>query len=210
MTKLIKIITKISVFSFIGLIFNIILIYKFLSLWISPQVGDVEMIFNLIVLLIFEFFMIHTRLFMSIVGRSLMDWLYGTVFFGAFVLMFNSLVKGNLILIIYAAMIVNRMLPRILNSEKADRKQELNIAMSNFMIYFGLVFIVAICSYFIPLFGLTEDFLEAANYKAEVDWKFELIDMPHLSMCFGILYYLTLTVVEIIPITDKQINNIIH
>ena len=194
--KIIKIITKVSIFSFISLLFNIIMLCKFLSLWMFPQEGDIELIINLIVLLIFEFFMIHSRLFINIiVGRSWV-WLKGVLFFGSFVGVYYSVVSDNFILIIYCSMVLNRTLSGILNREKTNIEKEFDIAN----IYTGmyivlLVGVAVVCSSVIPTFGLTIDFLNAENHilrKADYGPFY----MPHVAMCFGFLYYLILAFIE--------------
>ena len=196
--RLIKIITKVSVFSFIGLLFNVFMSYKFLSLWIHPQVGDIEIIVSLIVLMIFEFFMIHSGLFFSIIGgrSSWKDWLKGILFFGLFAVIYNNAVSNNFILIIYCSMVLNRMLSGILNREKISIEKELNIATFYTMIYIGLLVVIALCSSFIPKFGLTTDFLTTENYII-LKPDYDLLSMPHVAMCFGALYYLIFTFVEI-------------
>ena len=160
--KLIKKITKVSVFSFIGLLFNIFMTYKFLSLWICPQVGDIWIIFNLIILMIFEFFMINSGFFISIiVGRSWKDWkdwVKGVLFFGSFAVIYNRAVSDNFILIIYCSMVLNRTLSGILNREKLNVEKELKIVTFHSMIYIGLIVVIAFCSSYIPKFGLTNDF----------------------------------------------------
>ena len=198
--------TKSLVFSLIGLLFNIFLIYKFLTLWTNPQVEDIDMIFNLIVLLMFEFFLIPTGMFIILARRSFLNWLFGSIFFGTFALAFNSLVKGNFILIIFVAMVLNRILFLIFNRAQTDRNKEMNKMLLIFLMYFGLVVLVAITAYFIPRFGLTETFLVSTNYMHDIDWEFEMLNMPHISMCFGILYYLALTIVEIVSFVNKKNN----
>ena len=184
---------------------NIIFSYMFLSFWLFPQIENIELIYNFIILLMFECIMIHTRLFMSIVGRSWSDWLYGLVFFGLFAVGFNSIVSGYQILIIYGALVLNRMLSGLLNRGKIDKRQEEIMSIVYFTVYLILIVLVAIVSAFIPEFGLTEDFLEVANYESvkRLDAKFELIDMPHVTMCFGVLYYIALTFIDIFSILHK-------
>jgi len=194
--KLIKIITKVSVFSLIGLLFNIFMTYKFLSLWIHPQLGDIEMIKNLIILMLFEFFMIHAGLFMStIAGQSWKDWLYGVLFFGLSAVAYNSVVSNNFILIIYCSMVLNRTLSGILKREETNVKKELSIAAFYTMIYIGLLIVIAFCSPFIPKFGLTNDFLKAEHYII-IKSNDDLLSVPHVAMCFGAMYYLIFTFVE--------------
>ena len=153
----------------------------------------------------FECFMIHTSLFMSIVDRQAWsDWLYGLVFFGFIAYGFNHLVSGNQIFIIYGVLVLNRILLGLLRGD-IDKRQEEIMSIVYFTIYLVLIVFVAMVSGLIPRYGLTEEFLSAANYidVKRLDIKFELIDMPHVAMCFGVLYYLALTLVDVYSIKHK-------
>ena len=181
--------------------------YIFLSLWWHPQVENVEMIFDLIILMIFEFFMIHTEIFMAFIWRSWSwtDFLKGMLFFGAYAFAYNSAVSGNQILIIYSALVLNRMLSGILNRGKTNMKQGKDVSTIYLTIYFVLILVISMCSSFIPKLGLTNDFLKAANYyNMHFNGKWDSLEMmPHIAMCFGVFYYLTLTLVDMISIIRK-------
>ena len=41
----------------------------------------------------------------------------------------------------------------------------------------------------IPIFGLSESFLESVNYKESVRIGGIFTEAPHISMCVGVLYY---------------------
>ena len=201
-TKLMKIVSRNSIFPTVGLLFNIFLLYTFLSLWICPQVDDVEMIVNLSVLMVFEFFMINTRFFMVVFSKSKLHGLWGLLFVLSYVIMFNRMVSNNLILILYSAMVLNRMLSVILSKGKTDIDHELNILAQNLTIYIILLVVVSCCITIIPQFGMDNDFLKATNFRFTTRRSVEdgLLNIPHIAMCFGVLYYLTLTIVDIIPI----------
>lgn len=192
---------------------NFLLLCLFLSLWIHPKIEDVELIFDLIILLMFELIMIISSIFMNMmIGVRWKEWLCVILFFGAFAFTFNSAVSGNQILILYCSMVLNRILSGIFSKNKTDKKQKKTISTFNFSIYFGLIFTVAMCSAFIPKLGLTDEFLKAANYininRIGSGYITEIVSleallMPHTFMCFGVLYYLILTFVEMISIIQK-------
>jgi len=204
MKKIINIISKISIFSLIGVGLNIYLIYTFLSLWIHPQINDVEMIFNLTVLLFFEFVMVHSGVFMSILGRQWKAWLFFIIIYGLFALAFNSIVSGNQILILYGVVILNRMLPNILRKpEDTEKKEGIIISAIYAMIYFFLFIIIIYCASYVPPLGLTKEFLESTNFSQINTISGNFSDKPYIMMCFGALYYLFLTLVEVIMIVRK-------
>jgi hypothetical protein len=197
MNKAIKIISKISVFSFIGTGLNIFLIYTFLMLWLNPQESDIELIYSLTILVLFEFVLVHSGAFMSILGRSWKGWLGFGVFYGLFALAFNAMVNGNQIIIFYAAVVLNRMLPGILNSEKTNMGRGAMMAMINATIYLVLIFAVILGSSYIPRCGLTETFLNSVDYASINKAGGDFAGDPHIFMCFGVFYYLILMLVDI-------------
>jgi hypothetical protein len=204
MNKVIQIISKISIFSLVGVGLNVCLAYTFLMYWTYPQVADIEAIFGLIVLVFFEFVLVHSGVFMSAFGRSWKAWLFLIFFYGVFALAFNAIVNDNQILILYGAVVLNRMLSKILNREKTDNEKELSMSVGYAMIYIVLIVITVFGSGYIPQFGLTENFLEAANYNnIRGGFSGELTDMPHAIMCFGVLYYLAQMLVDVILIISK-------
>lgn len=222
MSIVIKAISKISIFSLIGIGLNGFLTYTFLRLWICPQVGDIEMIFNFTILMFFEFVMVHSGVFMSILGKSWKGWLFFICFYGLFALGFNAAVNNNQILILYCVVVLNRMLPKLLNREKTNpeeefaysngkqlkltKKMEKEILMSSMYaaIYFILLLIIAFTSAHIPQFGLTKEFLEIADYKnVTSNVSGELMNMPHAIMCFGVLYYLALIFIDMMRIIHR-------
>jgi hypothetical protein len=195
-------ISKISIFSLIGVGLNIFLIYTFLKLWIHPQVSDIEIIFNLSFLMIFEFIMVHSGAFMSLLGRSWKGWLFFIVFYGLFALAFNAMVSSNEIIILYGAVVLNRMLPNILQKpNETDRAKGTIMSGLYAMIYLLLFFTIVLGVFRIPQFGLTKEFLQAANYSEVNKFDEGFARNPHVMMCFGVLYYLLLTLLDMMVIT---------
>jgi hypothetical protein len=195
-TILIKGISKVSVFSLIGIILNGWLSYIFLSLWLHPQVDDIEFIYSLTILVLFEFILVHSGVFMSAIGRSWKGWLGLIFLYGMFALGFNAMVNGNQILILYGAVVLNRMLSGIMN-RGADKEQALMMSAVYAIVYFVLLITVLFSSSYIPRCGLTEAFLVSVDYSSINQAGGDFSDAPHAFMCFGVLYYLILMFMEI-------------
>ena len=194
-----------TVFSLIDTILILYLAYKFLSLWICPQADQVEMIYDFAILMAFEFIMVHSGVFMSFFGKSWKVWLAFIIFYGLFALIFNTFVNSNYIIIMYCAVVFNRMLSGMQivrnNNENATEK-ETAIGKSAVvcMIYFLLILGVCLCAHFIPKFGLTDEFFQTTNYHDNIKIGGIFTEMPQVSMCFGTLYYLALALMNIFSI----------
>ena len=122
--------------------------------------------------------------------------------YGLFALAFNAFVNGNQIIILYGAVVLNRMLPGLLNSGKQDKDHGLRLSAAYALIYFGLLFPVIFGSSYIPRLGLTEAFLTSVDYLSINQAGGDFAEAPHVFMCFGVLYYLILMLLEV--------NNEIH
>jgi len=192
-----KAFSKISIFSLLGVIMNGWLAYLFLSLWLYPQASDIELIYSLTILILFEFILVHSGVFMSVLGRSWIGWLFFIFIYGIFAFAYNTFISGNQIIILYGAVVLNRMLQGILSRRGADKEQGLMMAAIYAITWFGLLIMVVVGSSYIPRYGLTEVFVNSTNYttinQAGGDFKGD----PHIFMCFGVLYYLILMFVEV-------------
>jgi hypothetical protein len=151
----------------------------------------------------FEFIMVHSGVFMSMIGRSWKGWLLFICFYGVFALIFNTMVNGNQILILYGIVVLNRMLPNILYPDKTDGKKKAAISSFYAMVYILLLLLVVFSSSHISKMGLTDDFLETSGYSNLNLAGGLFSDEPHVPMCFGVLYYLALTFVEVILIVRR-------
>jgi hypothetical protein len=107
--------------------------------------------------------------------------------------MLNFAVEGNRILIIYGAVVLNRMLSGILIAGKTDRVKELEMekVFLNVAAYCVALGVLVLFENYIPIpeFGLTKSFLLSANYNG--------ISEPHFFMCLGVSYSLILIVIDI-------------
>jgi len=188
---------KISIFSLIDIALTCYMAYLILSLWLYPQANDVELIYNLATLMAFEFIMVHSGVFMSFLGRSWKAWLGAIIFYGLFALVFNLFVTDNRILFLYAGVVLNRMLSGIMTSDETAKEKRIGFSALYAVIYFLLIMFVGIYSFLIPEFGLTESFLQSSDYHDMVIHGGSFTDTPHIAMCFGVLYYASLSLVAV-------------
>ena len=191
---------RISIFSLIDIALTCYMAYLILSLWLYPQASDVELIYNLAALMAFEFIMVHSGVFMSFLGRSWKAWLCAIIFYGLFALVFNAFVTDNRIIFLYAGVVLNRVLAGIMTRDETERAKRAGFSALYAIIYFFLLFFVAIYSFIIPKFGLTSDFLKSSGYHDTVINGGLFTDTPHTAMCFGVLYYASLSLVALFAI----------
>jgi MFS family permease len=197
--NVIKRISKISVFSLIGIAFNFYLIYTFLSLWLHPQTSDIGFIYSLTILIFFEILLISSGFIMSAIGRDWKAWIVFILIYGLFTIGFSSLVNEKIIIIIYCSVVLNRMLSGMLDSGQKEKDEKLKMAEINFAVWFLLIIAVNVFSFFIPKLGLSESFMTSVDYPyLKRRWNF--FDSHHIYMCFGVLYYLILTIIDMILI----------
>ena len=195
--------SKISIFSVIGFGLNLALIYTFLRLWISPKVSDVDLIWDLIMLICFEFFTIHSGLLMMHVARTWKNWLMLIALYGAFAILFNFAVSGNQIFILYGSVMLNRILSTFLNPEKTARDKKMQLMTSCYyaVFYISLIVFLGFFQFLVPEFGLTKEFLTAAKYSHLSDDG--LVGEPNLIMCWGVLYYLAMIAFDVMMMTKR-------
>ena len=203
-----KTISNISIFSLFGVVMNGWLAYIFLTLWLHPQASNVEMIYSLTILILFEFVLVHSGAFMSAIPliarrRSWMVWIAFILFYGLFALVFNALVSDNRIIILYGAVVLNRMLPGIFSKDETNRAKRVALSGLFAMIYLVLFFSLIFGSSYIPRYGLTEAFLTSVDFAGVEKMGGDFAEVPHVFMCFGVLYYLILTLVDVLLIIRK-------
>lgn len=188
---------KLNSFSvYTGWIFNILLAGQFLQLWVYPFPGQVEKIYGLSLLIIFEFVMVHSGIFMALFPPKI-SLLIFFPFYGLFAIVF-SLIAGNLtIIVLYLIVVFNRMRFAFFDVGDEARGNMILQSILSLLLYFALIILVAISSNIIPAFGLNENFLSLAEYEeVKKGATGIMVDSPQTSMCLGVLYYIILTFID--------------
>ncbi|MDR2862241.1 MAG: hypothetical protein LBV07_06820 [Syntrophobacterales bacterium] len=176
---------------------------QYMILWIYPSTDDAEKIFFLALLMGFEFFMLGARIMFAGAPFIAADqginawWIFAgcLAFFGLFAFVF-VIMAGNVYLIwIYAGLVISRLFQtfQYYNAGVSSGSMEATTLMGpsalQMMLFFFIMMIVVFQHKHVPTLALTQDFLQSINYEKAVRIKGMLTEMPHVSMCFGALYY---------------------
>jgi len=180
----------------IGIIIYAALVFEMTRLWIAPNPGDAERIVTLVMLVLFEFIIVHSGVFMAVMPRK-WSMLIFLPFYGIFALAFNAAAPGNTILFLYLGVVLMRM--RFAFSSPTDDARTKAIIMSGAAAfgYFILMFAFAFGGAFLPKFGLDYSYLQSSGYFDIFDASGEFVDKPHSALAMGMAYFSLLIWLEI-------------
>ncbi len=184
-------------FEYGGVLMSLVLAFKYLSLWLSPEANQVSIIYSFATLMAFEFIMVHSGVFMAVMPKKVTLFLLLPLY-GLFALAFNySIPDGNSILYIYFFVVFNRMRFAFSDVPKHIRIRAVLMSVFSVLIYFVLVMIVAIFSDSIPEFGLNSNFLESSGYNDHKTSGGLFTDLPHTAICLGFTYYTLIGLIQL-------------
>ena len=161
----------------------------------SPGPDDGTIILTFGVLMGFEFILVHSGVFIAVTPR----WLSLTLLvpiYGVFAWAMNSMIPGNAILWLYLSVTLTRM--RFAFSKPSAQANAANtlFSLAAVMTYFIMVFIFAFSSGILPQFGITETYLNSVNYSELHDSGGIFIDLPHVPLTMGVVYFTLLAFYE--------------
>ncbi len=180
----------------VNIVFYSILVFEMLRLWFAPGPQDVGRILTLAMLMVFEFVLVHSGLFMAVFPRRI-SLILLIPFYGLFAIVFNFIVPGNAILFLYLAVIFVRMRFAFSNPTRAEKTKTLIVTICAAFLYFVLVFIFAFGANFIPDFGLNQDFLQSNAYFNLSDAGGIFVEQPHIPLAMGSVYFTLLALLEV-------------
>lgn len=184
-------------FDIIDILFTLFLSYQFLSLWISPGMQDAATIYSLAVLIVFEFIMVHSGVFMAFMPLRWSVFLFFPIY-GLFALAFNTMIPDNTIIWLYMIVVLNRMRFSFVQVNKEARARQVGNSAFAAMLYFILVMVISLASGIIPDFGLTDEYLNASGYHSVKMNGGLFLDTPKVALCFGALYYFLLAAFDML------------
>jgi hypothetical protein len=185
-----------ALLEYLDIAFTLFLSYQFFRLWLSPNIDDAGMIYSFAILMGFEFIMVHSGVFMS-AFKLKASLLIFFPFYGIFALMFNFFVDNNTVLILYLVVVFNRMRFAFFTTDKTTKMKAASLSILGAVVYFLLMFAVAIGAEMLPDFGLNAQFLAASNYEHFKRVGGLFADMPKTAMCLGGFYYLLLSLLSL-------------
>lgn len=183
--SLIRVISKLINYGF-----SLFYVGFILSVWFFPEYYTVEIIYNLTLILIFEFILVHSGVFMAVFR----DWRILMLFaflYGLFALAINMAVLGDspLILYLYSATVANRMLFGISSRTEQERGENMGYSALMALNFMFCIFFVIILSFLVPYGGLTPEYLRSIDYYSSISSGGEFPEKPHVAFAFGVLYF---------------------
>jgi len=176
-----------------GVIFKLTIAYQYWTLWYSPEIVDAPRIHNFLVLMVFEFIMVHSGVFMSAFPKKI-SLLIFVPFYGVFALIFTAIIDDYTILYIYMFVVLNRMRFAFANVPAWMRDRAIFTSVMALFAYILLIFV----SLFgiLPELGLNQEYVDASGFRSFTNSTGEFIDYPYKAISFGVLYYIVLAVIE--------------
>jgi len=166
--------------------------YQYFKLWIDPQYGDAEKIFQMAGLMGFEFIMVHSGVFMAVMPRKVSLLIFVPAY-GLFAWAFNDIIGGgNLVAYIYLIAVFNRMRFAFFNVNEELKNKQILRSVFAVLTYFFLLLGVAFGSKLIPEFGLNDVILSFIGYDEAKTHGGLFLDEPQTAICLGSIYYLIL------------------
>jgi len=189
-----------SLFTLVDTVGILILATTYFKLWLMPELSDANAIYTLCVLIAFEFFMVHSSLFMSSVNRKSLNSVLLLVvpFYGIFAVIFNFFVDNNAVMILYLLVVFNRIQSGLTQPENSPVNLTMLRSTLTILIYFFLLIAIVVLSDSIPELGVSNEYLTASEYHTTVKKHGGLLlDVPKIGLCLGTAYFSLLFLLEI-------------
>ena len=148
-------------FIYFGVLIKLALAIQFFLLWFNPGIDDANKIYTITVLIFFEFVMVHSGVFMSVLPKKLSLYVFFP-FYGLFAFSFNAMLEANTIL--YLFVVFNRMRFAFSDVNIAVRAKAISNSVFKAFFYFILMIIVWASANMIPVLGLTNDYFTISGY----------------------------------------------
>jgi len=194
-------------FEYAGILINLLIAYQFYAVWSNPSINDAGIVSTLAILMAFEFIMVHSGVFMVVIPRKISLYVLFPLY-GLFALAFNTMTESNTILIAYLLIIFNRMRFAFSDVSPGLKNRAILTSVLAAIIYFVLIFVIMFNMNSIPELGLNTSFLEISGYNAAKTSGGVFIDAPHIAICFGLIYYCFLVIIEVLLLYKPQIKKL--
>lgn len=184
-------------FKYAGVLLNLMVAYQFLILWISPSIEDPEKIKAYAMLMVFEFILVHSGVFMAVMPKKISLFVF-VPFYAIFAFGLNAAMKDNTLFIIYLLVVLNRMRFAFSDVTPTIKSRIIITSILAAVSYLILAFAVVLPRDYIPTFGLNEKFLITSGYTFNKTGSGIFVDSPHIAICLGVLYYCSLALIEVL------------
>lgn len=193
-----------TAFKFTSVLSYAHLAYTYYRLWVLPTPEDAEQILTYSLLMLFEFILIHSGVFMALFSKSRAALLFFIVFYSGFAFALNRLAPNNTILITYMFVVFNRMKTAFYARTPAMKRNIMKYSAVVATLYFFLLIAFVFGEGLIPALGVTEGFLSAIGYHSLTSTGGMFIEEPRVPLALGVVYFSVLGLGELWSILAKQ------
>jgi hypothetical protein len=181
----------------IGIALYAALVVQYFILWVKPGPDDGARIATLTMMVIFEFVLGHSGVFMSVFPRRVALIVF-VPFYGLFALALNASLPGNAIMVLYCGVVLMRM--RFIFSDPSEDAKFKSVGMSIISLFLFMVCIIGFsaASDVLPQLGLTSEYLSAIDFRNITSSSGDFVDAPHAAMAMGMTYFTLLAMFEIL------------
>jgi len=189
-------------FEYASILMNIFIAFQFYRIWLNPTIADADRINTMILLIVFEFIMVHSGVLMSITPKKIS--LFALVpFYGLFAWGFNFAAEDNMVVIIYLIVVFNRMRFAFSDVPSVIKQQTILKSILAALAYFILIFVFLFGAKYVPRWGMTSETMLGIGYYKNQNASGLIVEMPHIAMAFAFVYYCILAIIEAFALLPK-------
>jgi len=180
----------------VNVVIYAVILYELVRILFAPTDLDVEKIQTVSVMILVEFILLHSGVFMSVFPRKISLFLLVPAY-GFFIYFFNQALDGNGVLWLYMGVIATRMRFAFFDNSIVWRVKGFLFSGFAMMIYMIAVLPGAYLTEYYPQFGLTDDFIsrnDLGDLDADRDDPFS---WPHIAVIQAITYLTFMILYEI-------------
>lgn len=195
-------------FEYASVLQTVTLAFAYGYLWCFATDQDAYRVYSFVVLMLFEFIMVHSGIFMVFLPPKYSIWLFFMIY-GLFAWGLNASLRigDNTILIIYLTTILTRMRFAFFNVNKQIKHRIILMSIFAASIYFILLMGSVFVNKILPPFALDETFSKSEAYLQVKTAEGLLIDKPYILIFMGFLYYSTISIVDFRLLQNKELVN---
>lgn len=161
-----------------------------LSLWFAPDWSGVEVVYNMVLILLFEFILVHMGTMMAVLQRGFFFIFVAAILGGVAYIFHTTQINSSAILYIYAATLINRIIIGRQQGSQFDNFKAFDEGIAKLRHYVACFIIAVLLTRYLPEGGLTEQYLEENNYYGMLKMT-GMTENPLMIIQFGVLYYST-------------------
>ncbi|WP_369310225.1 hypothetical protein [Providencia rettgeri] len=161
-----------------------------LSLWFAPDWSGIEVIYNMVLILLFEFILVHMGTMMAVLQRGFFFIFVAIILGGVAYIFHTTQIKSSAILYIYAVTLINRIIIGRQQRSEFDYFDAFSEGIGKLRHYVACFIIAMFLTHYLSQGGLTQQYLTENDYYSMLKMT-GMTEKPLMIIQFGVLYYST-------------------